>query len=102
ASARFAFPGALALAPDGAIWVADYGNGVARRVQPDGRVTTTAPLAAIAAALGDLSPPRAGAHIWACPDGHGTAGETRYTLGRRSPGAGQGPVLLFGDLENAL
>jgi hypothetical protein len=102
AAARFAFPGALALAADGAIWVADYGNAVARRVQPDGRVTTAAPPAAIAAALGDLSTPRAGTHIWASPEGRGSAEETRYELGRRSPGAGQGPIVLFGDLDHSV
>ncbi len=42
ARARFATPSALALAPDGALVVADTGNHAIRRVAPDGTVTTLA------------------------------------------------------------
>lgn len=40
ASARFNEPRGLALAPDGALWVADAGNHVVRRVATNGAVTT--------------------------------------------------------------
>jgi sugar lactone lactonase YvrE len=40
--ARFSTPSGIALAPDGALYVADTGNNAIRRVSPDGRVTTIA------------------------------------------------------------
>lgn len=49
--ARFTYPLGLATGPDGAVYVADYGNHCIRRIAPDGTVTTLA---------GDLAAPRAG------------------------------------------
>lgn len=40
AAARFDSPAALALAPDGFLWVLDAGSGKVRRVSPDGVVST--------------------------------------------------------------
>ncbi len=42
ADAQFAYPSGLALAPDGAIYVADSGNNAIRRIDSAGRVTTVA------------------------------------------------------------
>lgn len=38
--AKIDFPRGLALAPDGGLYIADYGNNVVRRVAPDGVITT--------------------------------------------------------------
>lgn len=43
-AARFASPTAIAMAPDGALWVADGSNTI-RRITPDGNVTTIAGVA---------------------------------------------------------
>jgi sugar lactone lactonase YvrE len=42
ASASFSTPSALALGPDGSLYVADTGNNRVRKISPDGRVTTVA------------------------------------------------------------
>ncbi len=42
ATARFAFPQGIAVAPDGTVYVADTGNGVVRRISFDGTVSTVA------------------------------------------------------------
>jgi DNA-binding beta-propeller fold protein YncE len=41
--AKFNFPAALALAPDGSIYVTEHGNNDIRRLSPDGQVTTLLP-----------------------------------------------------------
>lgn len=42
AQARFSQPGALAVAPDGALWIVDEDNQVIRRISPAGQVETVA------------------------------------------------------------
>lgn len=42
AQARFAYPGGIAVAPDGAVYVADAANRTIRKISPDGVVTTLA------------------------------------------------------------
>ncbi|RYF03087.1 MAG: hypothetical protein EOO40_12595, partial [Deltaproteobacteria bacterium] len=42
ATARFHHPAAVALGPDGTLYVADFGNQLVRRVSPAGEVTTLA------------------------------------------------------------
>lgn len=42
ASAQFSEPSGVAVAADGSVYVADFGNHVVRRIAPDGQVTTVA------------------------------------------------------------
>jgi serine/threonine-protein kinase len=41
-AATLSYPYAVELGPDGALWIADSGNNVVRRVDPDGTITTVA------------------------------------------------------------
>lgn len=41
-SAQLAGPSSIALAPDGSVYIADYGNARIRRVTPDGKISTVA------------------------------------------------------------
>jgi sugar lactone lactonase YvrE len=41
-NARFRSPGGMTIGPDGMLYVADVGNGLIRKVSPDGMVTTVA------------------------------------------------------------
>jgi hypothetical protein len=53
--ARFLHPGPLTVGPDGALWVADAGNGIIRRVESSGAVSTPADVPpAVSVALGAL------------------------------------------------
>jgi sugar lactone lactonase YvrE len=99
-AAQFRWPAALALAPDGALWVADAGNGVARRVDPGGQVTTPAPPPVIAAALGLVAPANPPATIFASPDARGMPVATLYTAGRASPYLGSATLAVFGDVDH--
>ena len=98
-AARFRWPAALALAPDHA-WVADAGNGVARRVDPGGQVTTPVPPPAVAAALGLVAPANPPAPIFASRDARAVPEGTEYGLGRASSHLGSDTLAVFGDVDH--
>ena len=99
-AAQFRWPAALALAPDGAVWVADAGNGVARRVDAGGTVTTPVAPAAIAAALGLAAPANSPVPIFASRDARGIPEATAFTVGRPSPYLGSATLAIFGDVDH--
>jgi sugar lactone lactonase YvrE len=87
AAARFRFPGPLALARDGSLWVADVGNRRLRQVDPAGAVTTPGHAATgVDVMLGEFRAPRH-RQITGSGDGLAQIWQTSLTMGRRSPGA---------------
>ena len=60
AAARFRFPGQLAYAPDGALYVVERQDGVIRRVAPDGASVTTLPVPAVGGLTGSIAVDAAG------------------------------------------
>jgi sugar lactone lactonase YvrE len=100
-AARFNGPGGLAFDRSGALWVADTGNRVLRRIGDDGRVSTpTAAPAEIAATLGmgSRSFPEL---ISSAADGDGPIGPSIYKSGVRTPAALlPSGAMVFGDLTH--
>jgi hypothetical protein len=100
--ARFLHPGPLTVGPDGALWVADAGNGIIRRVELSGAVSTPADVPpAVTCALGALRKETPPARLDSVAD---------FYLERRGPGvllpasggAAESAWALFGDTQQHL
>lgn len=101
-SARFRFPAALALDDTGVLWVADAGNHQVRKIDAAGQVSTpTETPEAMRLRLGEVSPPREHAALFASADGQREPEATSFTVGRRSASASVLPdTKLFVDTEH--
>lgn len=101
-SARFRFPAALALDDTGVLWVGDAGNHQVRKIDPAGQVSTPQETPeAIRLRLGEVSPPREHAVLFASADGQREPEVTPFTVGRRSASAAVLPeTKLFVDTEH--
>lgn len=98
-AARFRFPSALTVV-NGDLWVGDAGNHKARRVTPEGGVSSPAEIPqAVKDALGDLAGP-SNLPLHASEDGKWGVEPTEFKIGRRSPAASaSGSPSLFADVQ---
>jgi hypothetical protein len=101
AAAQFRSPAALTLDSGGALWVADVGNGIARRIDPDGRVTTpAAPPADVQASLGEFGAGGTHSALIGSKDGVNEPLPSPFKIGRRSATTGPpGAPHIFADTE---